>query len=98
MGCRVAKTTIQRHIVAVRPRGDGQKWRTFLRNHTVWACDLLQVYDLWFRPLFAFFAIDVNSKEVVHVGVTRELSERWVAQESRSKTNVILLDSGAYKG
>jgi putative transposase len=86
LGIRVAKRTIQRHIVAVRPRGDGQKWRTVLRNHTVWACDFLQVYDVWFRPLFAFFVIDVNSKQVVHVAVTREPSERWVAQQLRNAT------------
>jgi hypothetical protein len=45
-----------------RPAGprDGQGWRTFLRNHTVWACDFLQTYDIWFRPIFAFFIVDVN--------------------------------------
>ena len=54
LGIRVTKRTIQRHIRAVRPPGDGQRWRTFLRNYTVWACDFLQVYDIWFRPVFAF--------------------------------------------
>ena len=86
LGIRVAKRTIQRHIRAVRPPGDGQRWRTFLRNHTVWACDFLQVYDVWFRPLFAFFVIDVNTKEVVHMAVTREPSERWTAQQLRQLT------------
>ena len=31
----------------------------------------LQVYDVWFRPLFAFFVIDIKSREVVHVAATR---------------------------
>ena len=86
LGVRVAKCTIQRHIRAVRLPGDGQRWRTFLQNHTVWACDYLQVYDVWFRPLFAFFVINVNSKEVVHVAVTREPTERWTAQQLRNIT------------
>jgi len=86
LGIRVAKRTIQRHMRAARPPGDGQRWRTFLRNHTVRACDFLQVYDVWFRPLFAFFVIDVNTKEVVHVAVTREPSERWTAQRLRQST------------
>jgi transposase InsO family protein len=86
LGIRVAKRTIQQHIRAVRPPGDGQRWRTFLRNHTVWACDFLQVYDIWFRPLFAFVMIDVNAKEVVHVGVTREPNARWTAQQLRQLT------------
>src|ERR1019366_9029771 len=73
LGIRVAKRTIQRCMRGARPPGKhgGQSWRTFLRNHTVWACDYLQVYDVWFRPIFAFFIVDVNAKRVVHVAVTR---------------------------
>src|SRR5690606_2923158 len=81
LGFRVAKRTIQRHIRAVRPPSDGRQWRDFLKNHTVWSCDFLQVYDVWFRPIFAFFIVDVNTKEVVHVAVTRQPSERWTAQQ-----------------
>ena len=65
------------------PRG-GQSWRTFLRNHTVWACDFLQTYDLWFRPIFAFFIVDVNAKRVVHVAVTRAPTQAWTAQQLRN--------------
>jgi putative transposase len=84
----VGKRTIQKYMRAVRspspPRG--QSWHTFLRNHTVWACDFLQTYDIWFRPLFAFFIIDINAKQVVHVGVTRGPSEKWTAQQLRDAT------------
>jgi transposase InsO family protein len=88
IGIRVAKRTIQRHMRAVRPPAPprGQKWHSFLRNHTVWACDFLQTYDVWFRPIFAFFIIDINAKKVVHVGVTRGPSERWTAQQLRNAT------------
>ena len=82
----VAKRTIERHILAVRPPGDGQTWKTFLANRTVWACDFLQLHDVWFRPLFAFFVVDVNTKEVVHAGVTREPNEAWTAQQLRQLT------------
>jgi transposase InsO family protein len=115
LGIRVAKRTIQRHILAVRPPGDGQSWRTFVKNHVVWAVDFVQIYDVWFtapaalprfaravglratrplrglralrhRPLFAFFVIDVNAKEVIHVGVTRAPTEAWTAQQLRQLT------------
>ncbi len=66
--------------------GDGLRWSSFLKNHTVWACDFLQTYDIWFRPLFAFFVIDVNTKQVIHLAVTREPSERWTAQQLRQLT------------
>ncbi len=88
LGIRVAKRTIQRHMTKARPPElpRGQNWRTFLRNHTVWACDFLQTYDIWFRPIFAFFVIDINSKRVVHVGVTRAPIAEWTAQQLRNIT------------
>jgi putative transposase len=88
LGITVAKRTIQRYMRAVRPPVPprGQSWKTFLANHTVWACDFLQVYDVWFRPLFAFFVIDIKSREVVHVAATRAPTERWTAQQLRNIT------------
>ena len=60
----------------------GQNWRTFLRNHTgeIWACDFLQVTDLLFRSLFAFFIIELKSRKVIHVGVTRAPTDAWTAR------------------
>jgi putative transposase len=79
LGISVAKRTIQRYMRGVRPPTlpHGQSWKTFLANHAVWACDFLQVYDNWFRPLFAFFIIDVNTKRVIHVGATRSPTAAW---------------------
>src|SRR6516164_36451 len=69
-------------------RAHGQSWKTFLRNHAagVWACDFLQVTDLFFRPLFAFFLIELQSRKVIHVGVTRSPTDAWVAQQLREAT------------
>jgi putative transposase len=85
----VCKRTIQKYMRGVRryqPRG--QKWSTFLRNHAaqIWACDFLQVTDLFFRPLFAFFLIELKSRKVIHVGVTRSPTDAWVAQQLREAT------------
>ncbi|HEY5375687.1 MAG TPA: integrase core domain-containing protein, partial [Polyangiaceae bacterium] len=88
LGIHVAKRTVQRHMRDRRnptpPRG--QSWHTFLHNHTVWACDFLQTYDVWFRPVFAFFIVDVNTKHVLHVGATRHPTVQWTAQQLREAT------------
>src|SRR5215469_5262908 len=86
LGIRVCKRTIQKYMKTVRtqpPRG--QKWSTFLRHHArqIWACDFLQVTDLFVRPLFAFFMIELKSRKVMHVGVTRSPTDAWVAQQLR---------------
>jgi putative transposase len=89
LGIRVSKRTIQKYTRPARPsRPPGQTWATFLRNHTheLWACDFLQVTDLLFRPLFAFFIVELGSRRVVHVGVTRHPTDAWVAQQLREAT------------
>ena len=89
LNIRVAKRTIQRYMRRVRqPRPPGQRWATFLRNHAheTWACDFLQTYDLLFRPIFAFFLIELGSRRVLHVGVTRSPSNAWVTQQLREAT------------
>ncbi len=89
LNIRVATSTIQRYLREARPpRHAGQPWATFLRNHApaIWACDFLPVTDLLFRPLFAFFLVELGSRQVVHVGVTRHPTDAWVAQQLREAT------------
>ena len=92
LGLRVSKRTIQKYLRQARPprptRPSGQTWATFLRNHThaIWACDFLQVTDLVFRPLFAFFIVEHRSRRVVHVGVTCHPTDEWVTQQLREAT------------
>ncbi len=89
LGIRVSKRTIQRYARQIlRPRPPGQRWATFLRNHAheTWVGDFLQVTDVLFRPVFAFFLVELGSRRVVHVGVTRHPTDAWVAQQLREAT------------
>jgi putative transposase len=40
-----------------------------------------------FRPIFAFFIINVGTREVVHVAVTRAPTQQWTAQQLRNATS-----------
>jgi putative transposase len=89
LGMHVCKRTVQKYMRHVHaPRPGGQKWVTFLHNHAgqIWACDFLQVTDLFFRPLFALFLIELETRRVIHVGVTRSPSDPWVAEPLREAT------------
>jgi putative transposase len=89
LGIHVCKRTIQKYMRHARtPRQRGQTWATFLQNHAkdIWACDFLQVTDLFFRSLFAFFIIDIHTRQVIHVGVTRLPTDAWTAQQLREAT------------
>ena len=86
---KVSKRTIQRYVRQARaPRPHGQAWATFLRTHAqeIWACDFLQLHDALFRPLFVFFVTEIDSRRIVHVGVTRAPTDAWVAQQLREAT------------
>jgi putative transposase len=83
LGLHVCKRTIQKHMRTVRTKPPRcQTWATFLRNHAgqIWSCDFLQLTDLFFRPLFAFFNTLLKSRRVIHVGVTRLPTDAWVAR------------------
>ena len=89
LNIRVAKTTVQRCMRQARPpRCSGQTWATFLRTHArdIWACDFLPVTDLLFRQVYAFFMVELASRRVVHMGVTRHPTDTWVAQQLREAT------------
>jgi len=89
LGIRVCKRTIQKYMRPVRTaRPRGQKWSTFLHTHAeqIWACDCLSVTDLLFRSLFAFFIIEMKSRRVIHIGVTRCPTDAWTAQQLREAT------------
>jgi hypothetical protein len=86
---RVSKSTIQKYIYEVREPGlPKQTWATSLQNHAgeIWSCDFLQTYDLFFRTLFVFVIIELDSRRLVHFGVTRNPTDAWVAQQLREST------------
>ena len=86
LGIKVSKRTVQKHM---RRSGgteqSSQTWSTFLKNHAsvIWACDFVQVYDLFFRWLFVFVVIEHASRRIVHVAVTAHPTDAWVAQQLR---------------
>lgn len=89
LGIRVAKFAVQRYMRPVRPsQPPRQTWSTFLKTHAedMRACDFLPVTDLFFRPTFVFFIIELASRLVVHFGVTRHPNETWTAQQLREAT------------
>lgn len=89
VGIKVAKRTVQRYMYHARSRRPHrQTWATFLRNHAqdIWACDFLQVHDVFVRPLFAFVITELGSRRIIHVNVTQSPTDEWVAQQLREAT------------
>jgi putative transposase len=90
LGIRVCKRTIQKYMRTVRtqqPRG--QKWSTDLAHSR---CTDLGLRRAFRSPISsfdrsqAFFLIELQSRKVIHVGVTRSPTDAWVAQQLREAT------------
>ncbi len=92
LGIVANRRTVRRYMTQARralpPQHRGQTWSTFLANHApdIWACDFLQTYDVFFRTIFLFFILELGSRRVVYVGVTRSPTDAWVAQQLREAT------------
>jgi putative transposase len=93
LGIRVSKESVKKYMRRARkglpPLKRGQTWATFLANHAseIWACDFVQTYDLFFRTVFVYFLVELESRRVVHYGVTRSPGDVWVAQQVREATS-----------
>ena len=89
LGIKIAKRTIQKNIKEPRlPRRPSQNWSTFLKNHgrEIWSCDYFGVTDIFFRQLFAFVIVELDTRRIVHIGVTRHSTDNWTARQLREVT------------
>ena len=89
VGIKVAKRSIQKYLRAMPARPTpSQNWATFLKTHAadIFVCDFLQVVDVFFYQLYLFFIVELKTRRIVHVGVTREPTQAWVAQQWREAT------------
>ena len=72
----------------VHPSQEARSGQPFctITQHRSGLATRFPVTDLFFRPLFAFFIIELKSRKVIHVGVTRSPTDPWVAQHLREAT------------
>jgi transposase InsO family protein len=87
LGIKVSKRTIQKYMEKVRKRSS-QNWRTFLKNHAheIWACDFTTVTSLFFKPIYIFVIMELESRRIVHTAVTLNPTDAWTAQQLREAT------------
>ena len=86
---KVAKRTIQKYMRQAKPaRPPSQNWSTFLKNHghEIWSCDYLPITDIFFRQLYAFVIVELSTRKIIHIGVTRHPTDEWTAQQLREAT------------
>ena len=89
LGIAVAKRTVQRYMSKVRTTSpDGQRWSSFLRQQAaaIWACDFLEVRDLFFRCHYVLIVIHLETRQILHAASTLAPTAAWTVQQLRDLT------------
>lgn len=90
LGIRVSATKIRTLLRAngmgPAPRRSGPTWSEFLRSQAegILAFDFLTVETVMLRTLYVLFAIEIGSRRVRVLGVTRNPDSAWVTQQARN--------------
>lgn len=87
LGVHVSKRTVQKYMVR-SSRVSGQTWASFIQNHArdIWACDFTTVHTLLFQLLYVFVIQALHNRRLVHIAVTKNPTDHWVAQQLREAT------------
>lgn len=90
LGLRVSATTIRTLLrgngLGPAPRRQGPTWSEFLgaQARGILAMDFFTVETAWLQTLYVLFAIELGSRRVAILGVTRNPDSLWVTQQARN--------------
>jgi len=90
LGYQVAPATVwnilQKAGLDPAPRREGPSWREFCRTQaaSMLACDFFTVDTVLLRRIYVFFVLEVGTRRIHILGVTRHPTGEWVIQQARN--------------
>ncbi len=83
LGFTVAQSTVAKYMGRRRNGGDGQTWKTFLRNQAegIASIDLFSVTTLRFEQLYAFVILSHTRRQITFLTATGQPTGLWLAQQ-----------------
>ncbi len=86
IGVTTIRTILRRAGLGPAPRRDGPSWSEFLRCQAkgIMSCDFFTVETVFLRTLYVVFFIEISTRRLRIVGVTRSPDGDWVTQQARN--------------
>ncbi len=89
LGFLVSERSVSRYLKRLKPpgiHGGTPGWLTFRRNHSskIAAMGFGVVQTLFFKPLYLFFIIKHERRELIHFGVTFHPTALWVSHQIKA--------------
>jgi transposase InsO family protein len=84
-GIRHSTSTIRKYMTKRSPHRDGQKWRTFIKNHSheLFACDFMTQHTALFTTVYVFVVMEISTRRIVHCNVTESPALDWLKIQIR---------------
>ena len=85
LGVNHSSSTVRRYMVRRPDPHRGQRWRTFIKNHSheLFACDFMTQYTALFTTVYVFVVMEISTRRIVHCNVTESPTLHWVKIQIR---------------
>jgi len=87
IGIRISPRTVRQYMPKdpKRPTVPSQRWMTFVRNHAkaIIASDFFIVVTATFRLAYVLVIMEIGTRRILHVNVTRHPTAEWTLQQFR---------------
>jgi len=86
LGFNISQSTVQRYVPKRNGRTTGQRWKTFLKNHSkeIISVDFLTVPTINFKLVHVLIVIEHSRRRIIHCNVTKNPTAEWTLQQIRN--------------
>src|SRR5664279_3662857 len=85
LGYDISQSTVQRYFPKRGGKTMGQRWKTFLKNHSkeIISIDFLTVPTVKFKLIHVLVVIEHHRRKIIHFNITKNPTAEWTLQQIR---------------